>query len=153
MRQDASIDKKQVRCPNASHLGFDKQVAQVGDIVQWNIDGDNARIGRMIGRIAYAPMLAGDVRPIQNYILVLALAPDMSYTCERWVNPADVTRVQAIREQRAVMEYFLSDQVVKAPIAEVRAAASEMWTTLTRYRTWFHKARQTGKAETESTIS
>lgn len=50
MREDVKIDRKQVRCPNASHLGFDKYNAQVGDIILYQ-DGDTERIARMAGRI------------------------------------------------------------------------------------------------------
>lgn len=134
MRTDVTIDRKQVRCPNTSHGGYDKYKAQVGDIVLFNESG-HSLVGRMIGRIVYAPP-CGETPAIRNYILVIALSQDMTFSMERWVNPADVMRVQAPRSHKQVMDYFLSDQIVKAPVSEVRAAASEMWTTLDQYLEW-----------------
>lgn len=137
MRTDCTIDKQQVICRNASTLGYGKYKAQVGDVIAWrdSTEGDT-RIGRMIGRIKYAPSLMGDKGPVRNYILAVQLGMEMTSISERWVNPDSVYSVQSIRDHRAVTEYFLSDQMVKAQVHEVRTAASEMWSTLDKYRAW-----------------
>ena len=44
MRTDTRINRKQVTCPNASHLGFDKVNAQFGDIVLFN-ENDKSCVG------------------------------------------------------------------------------------------------------------
>lgn len=139
MRTDARIDKKQVKCCNASTLGFDKYFAQVGDIITYRESGQ-LRIGRMIGRIAYAPA-CGETKSIQNYILAVVIDNySLNHTCERWINPADVERVQSIRDQMHVLDWFLSDDMVKAPVDEVRQSTSDGWSTLYAYRNW--KAQQ-----------
>jgi len=74
MRTDATIDGRQVHVPNASHLGYDKWVAQVGDWVVWSYEpGTGDCIGRMIGRVHYAPP-CGETPAIKDYIEVLQLS-------------------------------------------------------------------------------
>lgn len=142
MRTDATIDKKQVKCPNASMLGYGKWKAQVGDLIHFQ-DQSTRRIARMIGRIAYAPGLMDDNKPIRNYILAVAITGDMlDHSHERWINPADVLRVESIRNQAEVIAYLLSDEMVKAPIDEIRRCSSEGWSSLTAYRNWFKSSRQ-----------
>ena len=139
MRQDASFDKRQVICKNATHLGYGKIRAQVGDLVLTK-DG---LLARMIGRITYAPTLAPTDKPIRNWILAVAMTGQMlEHTSERWIDPADVTRVESIRNQADVLAWFLSDQMTKAPIDEVRRCASEMWSTLDAYRAYMKESRQ-----------
>lgn len=133
MRTDAIIDKKQVRCPNASTLGYGKWKAQVGDIVLFQEGERRTRVGRMIGRVHYAPT-CGETPAIRDYLLLICLGDMLSWTCERWVNPADVLEVQSPRDQEEVLDYFLSDAMLKAPIDEVRETATEGWKTLERYR-------------------
>lgn len=150
MRHDVVIDKRQVRCPNASHLGFDKIHAQVGDVVTFRYDGDGtSAVGRMIGRIQYAPPLQGDKGPIVNYLLLVVLSGDMTHTYERWINPNHVTRVQAIREQRQVTEWFLSDLMVSASVDEVRESTEQGWSTMLEFRKWKAK-RDADIAELEA---
>lgn len=136
MRVDATIDKRQVLCKNASHLGFDKVMAQVGDILTWTDGHTGHTVGRMIGRVHYAPALEGDKGPVRDYILVIGLNSMLDHTFERWVNPTDVTRVQTLLDQQAVMAYFLSDEMTSAPIDEVRRSTTDGWSTLGRYRAW-----------------
>jgi hypothetical protein len=92
MRTDCTIDRKQVRCPKASMLGYSKPVARLGDWVTWVWDG-RQYTGRMIGRIAYAPRLTGDEKPIRGWILALMLSCELTSCCERWVSPDDVTEI------------------------------------------------------------
>lgn len=134
MRTDATIDKRYVRCPNTSHLGYDKWCAQVGDIINWTESGET-RIGRMIGRVHYAPP-CGEIPAIRDYILVVGMAQDLTHTFERWVNPVDVTRVQAIRNHAEILEWFLSDDMVRAEVGEVRRALEWGGSGLKPYRAW-----------------
>lgn len=138
MRTDATIDRKYVRCPNCRDgFAYDKSRAQVGDLV-WFTESGHTKLGRMIGRIAYAPSLDGEPC-IQNYILCAVLSENMTYMFERWVNPVDVTRVTPVQNQADVMRWFMSDEMIQAPIPEVRRATSEMWSTLFAYRQLFAK--------------
>lgn len=148
MRTDAIIDKRQVRCPNASHLGYDKWKAQVGDLITFREGDHGITTGRMIGRIHYAPP-CGESPAINNWLLVIGINSMLDHTFERWANPADVTRVQSLREQQAVMGYFLSDEILKAPIEEVRRGTTDGWTTLSRYRAYTAE-RDKAQAEYES---
>jgi hypothetical protein len=141
MRTDATIDKRQVRCPNASHIGYSKWKAQVGDLIVWR-EGDLKRIGRMIGRVHYAPALTGDRAPIRDYILVVGIGDMLQHTFERWVNPRDVERVEKIRDQGEVLAYFLSADLVKAPIDEIRRCMEYGSNTLARYRDVMAKRKQ-----------
>jgi len=134
MRTDAIIDRRQVRCPKASTLGYGKWKAQVGDLVLFT-EGQQTRTGRMIGRIHYAPA-CGESPIIRDYLLVVCLNDSLDHTFERWVNPADVQRVEALREQQPVMAYFLSADLVKSPIDEVRRSTTDGWTTLAKYRAY-----------------
>lgn len=138
MRTDVTIDKKQVPCPNASRIGYDKYKAQVGDVITYTERGQE-HTARMIGRIVHAPSL-GETPAIKGWILAIRINHELDHTCERWINPADVTRVQSLRDHRRVMEYFLSDDLTTAPIEEIRQSTSAGWSTLTAYREW--KAKQ-----------
>lgn len=148
MRKDVIIDRQQVRCKNASHLGFDKAKAQVGDIVIYRDDNDTSHIGRMIGRIRYAPGIGGSP-VIRNHILAVVLGERIDCTFERWINPDSVISIQSIRNHRDIMTWFLSNQMVSAPLQEVRECAAEMWSTLDAYRAWKNK-RDLDIAEYES---
>ena len=88
MRTDCTIDGKQVICRNATLLGFATCKARVGSYFVYH-DGTEQRMGRMLGRVAYAPALQGDTKPIVNHILAMVWFP-MGHCCERWINPADV---------------------------------------------------------------
>ena len=73
MRQDAQFDKRQVICKHATHLGYGKIRAQVGDLVLTN-DG---LLARMIGRITYAPTIDPTTKPIRNWILAVTMTGQM----------------------------------------------------------------------------
>ena len=132
MRTDAIIDRKQVRCPNASTLGYGKWKAQVGDLVEFK-EGNKVVVGRMVGRISYAPNLNGG-KPLKNYIVAICIDQMLRYTFERWINPIDVTRVERLRNQTDTVAYFLGTDIAKAPVDEVCKAASDGWSTLDKYR-------------------
>lgn len=129
-RKDATIDRKQVPCCNASLIGYGKRNAQVGDVIRF--DG---RLGRMIGRIAYAPAL-GETPRIQNWILAVCLTDDLTCMCERWVDPATVTYVTPVQNQGEVCAAFFSDTLTKTPMESVRLAANELWSTVAAYLDW-----------------
>lgn len=139
MRTDATIDRRQVRCPNASYLGYDKWIAQVGDLIRFN-EGAETRVGRMIGRVAYAPRLDGDSAPVKDYILAAVLSPTLDYVAERWVNPADVVQVQPIRGQAETMQWFLSTDMTRQPVGLVRLCISELWSSFNAFMTWLREA-------------
>jgi len=92
----------------------------------------------MIGRIHYAPA-CGETPVIRDHLLVIGLSERLDHTFERWVNPSDVLSVESIRDQHAVMEYFLSDAMIKAPIEEVRRSTTSGWSTLDKYRAYMAK--------------
>jgi len=83
----------------------------------------------MVGRIAYAPALDGDIKPITDYILVGKLSSDMTYVSEFWVNPDHVTKVEAPRDQLATVKWFMSDDMIKQDTGMVRQCLSDMWST------------------------
>lgn len=99
MRTDCKIStRKQIRCRNASRLGYDKHKASVGDIIvyrEYHTDGSyTTRIARMIGVIVAAPKIDPSDAIIKDWLLVLALS-DAGHTCyERWVNPDWVQQIR-----------------------------------------------------------
>ena len=138
MRKDAQFDKRLVLCKNATTFGFGKMRAQVGDLVLTK-DGLSAR---MVGRITYAPQLDSTDKPIRNWILGVAMIGQLlEHTHERWIDPLDVVRIEPIRNQLDILTYFLSAELVKADIEEIRLCASEGWSTLDAYRKWFKESR------------
>ena len=146
MRTDATIDKRQVLCRNASCIGFGKIQAQVGNLVMWRDVPDGQLLaGRMIGRVHYAPALSGDTKSVRDYILVIGLNPELSHTFERWVNPTTVERVEVLNhacaDRRAVMEYFLSDEMTRATVDEVRRATEWGGSGLRKYRAYMAQRR------------
>lgn len=89
--RDATIDGKQVICPNASLLASGTRKARVGCMVTCEHNGQT-RIARMLGRVAYSPAIEGAER-IENYLLVMMLAEDGTFAYERWIDPKEVTRI------------------------------------------------------------
>jgi len=92
MRTDTIIDRKLVKCPNASTLGYGKWKAQFGDIVLWK-DSEGIHIGRVAGRIQYAPALGSETPAIRNHLLIVALSRNHTFPMERWVDPQEVIEV------------------------------------------------------------
>jgi len=133
-RKDATIDRKQVPCRNASMIGYGKRNAQVGDVIRFEENG-RIRLGRMIGRIAYAPAL-GETPRIKNWILAVCLGEDLTHMCERWVDPVTVTYVTPVANQGEVCTAFFSDTLTKTPMELVRLAANELWSTVAAYLDW-----------------
>jgi hypothetical protein len=141
MRTDITIDRKQVKCPNASMLGFGKWKAQVGNLVTYRVtytDGSSREeTGRMVGRIAYGSNLTtgGSLR---NHLVLLSISSDLTHTMERWIDPKDVVRIHDIDEEylqiRSVMNWFLSADLTKAPVEEIRQCLSHGSRTLDSYR-------------------
>ena len=138
MRTDARIDRKQVACPNASHLGFDKYKAQFGDIVVFN-ESDKSKVGRVIGRIDYAPAL-GETPAIRNYLVVAALTEDLTHVSERWVNPEDVTRVfdpnEESRNIPALINFFFSPKFRDESVDLLRRWTDTGFATPNDYLAW-----------------
>lgn len=120
MRTDARIDRKQVRLPNASHLGFGKGRAQLGDWVTWKTDG-NEGFGRVAGRVAYAPAICEDKEPIRGWLLVMAFFCENTTVGERWVNPEWVTRCTPANDHTLELWKFMqSDEFVYCPADQLR---------------------------------
>lgn len=118
MRTDCTIDRKQVICRNSSHIGFSKVKARVGDIVVYG-DGSQTQfetrnVGRVIGRIVYAPALDANEQPIRNWLLVAVLSNDLTFVMERWVNPEHVTQVFEPQEKtQKMLAFFFSPDFKK----------------------------------------
>lgn len=143
MRTDATIDRRKVRCPNASMIGWSCKQASVGSLIVFT-DGGDERLGRMIGRVHYAPVLPGDSRRVKNWILAIVLGSELSHTSERWVDPKTVTRAYPLTDanmvrRQAVVAYFLGDDIIGAPVDEVRRAAEYGSPTLADYRAYLAK--------------
>jgi hypothetical protein len=101
----------------------------------------NTSVGRVIGRVHYAPALDHDKGPIKSYILVGRLSSDMTYVSEVWVNPADVWKVEEPRHQLDTMKWFLSDTIVKEDIGMVRRCLSELWSTWDKFMDYINKGK------------
>ena len=131
MRTDATIDGRQVRVPNASHLGYDKWTAQVGDWIVWTYpDSQSDLIGRMTGRVHYAPA-CGESAPIADWLEVLQLSDDHTHAYIRWIDPQWVTRVHANAPD---IQRFLSWFAGPLPSREWLNGASEYGTLSANHR-------------------
>lgn len=91
MRTDATIDNKAIPCPNATFFAGGRGKAKAGDMITCNHSGAT-RMARILGRVS-APALSGDDGPTVGWALVMMLSNDGSFAYERWINPADITRV------------------------------------------------------------
>jgi hypothetical protein len=106
MRTDATIDGKQVICRNASLLGYSTRRARVGCFfVYYEEDGSN-HVARMLGRIAHAPGLPPERKPIKNHILAMALMSWAQSAAERWIDPATVIAVYEKPPTRLAAFFF-----------------------------------------------
>lgn len=127
MRTDVTIDRKQVRCPHASTLGYGQWIARTGDLVCWQQpltdSSSEPCTGRVIGRIAYAPP-CGETPAIRGWLLVLALSPCLTHAFERWVNPEWVTEVYRVTPDVAAwLTSFFSPALIKRSADDLRRAA------------------------------
>lgn len=123
MRIDIVIDRKQVHLPNASTLGFGKYKAQYGDCVLFS-EGGQRTMGRVIGRIAYAPKMDNDP-DLRNYLVVIALGSNLSFPMERWVDPASVSECFnpqdfGNRDIAAFMSFFFGESFRKHSTEDMR---------------------------------
>jgi hypothetical protein len=113
MRKDVKIDRYAVKCRSANTLGYGKWKAEVGDIIVFEENGEHA-VGRMAGRVHSAPALISGEKPIKDYILVIALNDALTFSMERWINPADVISIHnpnhVDRKIVEFMAFFLSPE-------------------------------------------
>ena len=134
-KADLQIDRKLVICPNASTLGYGKWKAQLGDIIVYQESTyeakdlstkvnphNHTRVARVIGRVAYAPPLESDEKPIRNYLLVSALSEDLTFAMERWVNPEDVIRIYnpEVTKTQNFLAFFFSPEMPTYSADELR---------------------------------
>jgi hypothetical protein len=137
MRTDAKIDRYSVTCPNASQLGYHKVKAEFGDIVVYRErfqDGnDPPRVGRVAGRVHYAPALEPNEEPIEDYLLVIVLADDLSFCFERWINPTDVVSVHSPshpdRKLAELRTFFISPEFRQYSPAQLREWSASGYAT------------------------
>lgn len=147
MRTDCTIDTQQVMCPKASRLGFGQLYARFGDFIQYRehyTDGTHSiRYARVLGRVAYAPA-CGETPAIKDHILVAAIAEDLEFGYERWIDPDDVTEINRPADaRRGFLHWFISDWTAqdRRDVQEVRRALSQGYTTDVRARVAEVKAR------------
>lgn len=124
MRTDVRIDRKQVKLPNSTNLGFGKWKAQFGDVVRFDESGHDM-YGRIIGRIAHAHRPDGDP-DVRGWLVVIALGSNLSFPMERWVNPADVRECfnpQAFggRDMAKFLAFFFGPEFRKQKTEVLRA--------------------------------
>ncbi len=124
MRNDITIDRKQVRLPNIHLFGGNKWKAQFGDIVFFR-EGDRVLVGRVAGRVASGRDLTSN-ESLRDYLVVIALGSTMDFRMERWIAPKDVVDCYA-PERLALAEklaFFFSDQFKKHSTQELRQWAN-----------------------------
>jgi hypothetical protein len=113
MRTDVTTDKKLMKLPNASTLGFGKWKAQFGDMVRFTDENGN-HMGRIAGRVKDGGIL---------YAIVIVLF-DACYVGERWVKPEEITYCITIREKhQELMRFFMSDEWLTTSPDELRSWA------------------------------
>lgn len=145
MRTDTKIDRYSVKCHKASTLGYGKWIAEVGDIIifretSYNVEDLKTQanpyhhevIGRMAGRIHYAPALR-ETPEIKDYLLVVALYPALPCTAERWVAPDEVIRIydpnHKDRKIEELMAFFFSAEFKSFDANQLRQWASSGYAT------------------------
>lgn len=140
MRTDARIDRRAVKLPYRSTLGFDKLIARVGDMVLYRehyMDGthSDSRIARVAGRVKHAPALEGDSKPVRNFLLVITMSEDLTYAMERWIDPVDVQRCWRPQSKHAaLMAFMLGEEFHKFPVDELRAWTASGFETPQEFR-------------------
>jgi len=126
MRTDARMDRKQVKLPCASTLGFDKWKAQFGDMVMFR-EGHNLELGRIISRINYAPVIGDDSPAIRGWLCVAVFSQDMSFIMERWINPETIERCYTPRPQQiALMSFMFGEEFKKHDTYTLREWANTL---------------------------
>lgn len=123
MRTDVTLDRKQVKLPNACTLGYGQATARAGDWIVWLDSTGERYYGRVIGRVVYAPLVADDRDPIRGWLCVAALSQDGMHTAERWVDPALVTDCyHVVPDVAAFYAWFLSDGFASQSVDTLRRA-------------------------------
>ena len=121
MRKDAQIDKRQVKLPNASWMGFSKSTAQYGDFVVWNDTGE-LKLARVIGRVAYAPE-CGSKPVIRDYLMLAVLNSTCTSKFIRWVSPEEIQECYRPADYalliRQTMEQFTSEEFTAGKPEEI----------------------------------
>jgi hypothetical protein len=150
MRTDAQIDRQLVKLPNADTLGCGKWKAQLGDLVLFRAgrykgvppgDAGQPQLGRVAGRVHYAPMLAGDKDPVRDWLLVITLSHDSSFVMERWVHPEWVERCYAPTDKLArLWAFMLSDDFTSASADELREWSASGYSTMEEWQ--HHRPRE-----------
>lgn len=119
MRQDATIDRRQVYCPNSSWLAYSKGTAKAGYFVVWN-DNGNMRLCRVIGRVHYAPA-SGEVKEIKDWLFLAVLNDSATSVWIRWVPPSEITNVYSpedyatMRHSKAMDLFHSADFLKNSP--------------------------------------
>lgn len=152
MRNDAIIDRKQVICRNASLIGYSHCTVRFGDIVIYKNGDFDRMIGRVAGRIKYAPGF-DDTPTIRNWLLVIALGSDLTFGMERWINPDDV--IQAYdpnnpERYKSVVEFissFFSPDWKKHSVQDLRAYCEYGSNTPEDYKKTEHYIRNHAKPQ------
>jgi hypothetical protein len=121
MRTDAQIDRKQVKCPNVTLLGYNRWKARHGYIVVWNDEGTK-RLARVVGRVAYAPECGsrenGTYTPaVRNYLMLVVLNTSATSKFIRWVNPDEIVECYSPEDYasriQATISRFLEDDFIR----------------------------------------
>lgn len=136
MRTDATIDRKWVKLPNASTLGYGKWRAQFGDFVVFRTggepDGGFPSLGRVAGRVVYAPALEPNEQPVRDWLLVITFTQDMCSVGERWVDPAWVGYCYEPQKKHAALWRFMqSDEFKEYSANDLRAWSESGFSTYT----------------------
>lgn len=94
MRTDVKIDKREIRCPNASAVGSSRKVAVPDDCILYD-DGHGLRLARVLGRVSAPATGSGETRTeeVKGWALAMVMADNHRHTYERWVNPKDIKDV------------------------------------------------------------
>lgn len=117
----AEYDKRQVYCANASLIGGGAYKARINDFILYRTEftdgSDRLTLGRVIGRVRYAPALNSDnpdntAKNVTNFILSLTLSDFGDSAMIRWVDPKTVLRISRPDKSRELFaEFFFSEKL------------------------------------------
>lgn len=140
-RTDVTVDRKQVRCSNASTLGYGQWKARFGDFVTFS-EGGKVMFGRIAGRVTITSALEyGKV-----YLLVITVGQDHSHAFERFVSPEDVLTITRPSDfDASALTYLLSPDFTKHDTETYRQTYSEGWSTPVAYLAYREKQAQERK--------
>jgi hypothetical protein len=104
------VFKKEIYCPNASHIGYNRYSVKVGDLIRFrtalNDDSYLYEFARVLGLATVDGM--GKAYPKRKVLAVLAASNDLSHGFERHVPIDDVVQVFNVG---AFTKWFLFGQV------------------------------------------